>query len=404
MKRKRLKYWIAAALLLVVVLALALRNGGLLVEAGLISRGPLEVIVEGRGKAQVRDRFVVATPVTGHLQRVTLRAGDEVKLGGVLAWVSPVVPLPLDARARAEAETRLQAALSTAAEAHAAVDRAKIAHSYARKELTRAKELFSSGSSAPQALESAEFAEAARTREVKAAELAVRTATIGVGTARAMLRRFDAGTDRGRRIPLTSPTAGKVLRVLQEHEGPVQAGTPIIEVGDPTKLEVVVDLLTTEAVRVQPGMAVSLEQWGGAAAISGRVRLVEPAGFTKISALGVEEQRVNVIIDPPDETAGTTAPVSASWSALSDGYRVETRIVVWSQSDVLRVPSSSLFRAKDGWAVFAIERGRAVEKPVTLGERGQRQAQITGGLDEHARVILYPSDKVSDGTRVSTDK
>jgi HlyD family secretion protein len=245
--------------------------------------------------------------------------------------------------------------------------------------------------------ERAQLAVDVRAKELAAAEFEQHLAEHELELARTALRRLrdpmrESGA-AGEPWEIRSPVRGRVLRVLQESEAVVQAGAPILELADPDDIEIVVDLLTVDAVRVAPGAAVSIQRWGGAAPLAGRVRLIEPAGFTKLSALGVEEQRVNVLIDivSPRDT----------WRSLGDGFRVDAHVTVEERGDTLVVPSGALFRAGDGWAVYTVQDGRARQRAVQVGARGEQEAAIDGGLDEGAVVVVYPSDAVSDGVRVA---
>ncbi|MFA6034077.1 MAG: HlyD family efflux transporter periplasmic adaptor subunit, partial [Myxococcota bacterium] len=381
--RRWTKYALAAAVVAVaVVVFLIMRGGGVQLGTAAVSRGTLKVSVEGSGKVRVRDRYIVTAPVSGHLLRIAMKAGDPVTAGQTVAQIAAATPFPLDARSRAEAQARLSAAITAQSETMAGVERARLAHDFAERQLARSEKLSENKAVTPQALDSSRFEHESQEKAMEAASLAVSAAKSNVEAARAVLGRFDGsrGSKGSGTIPLRAPAAGRILRVYQEYEGPVQAGTPVIEIGDPSALEAVVDLLTADAVRVKPGMTAVLEQWGGTGAIAGRVRLVEPSAFTRLSALGVEEQRVNVIIDPAGD----------GWKPLSDGYRVEARISVLERPGVMKVPASSIFRSGEGWAAFAVENGRAVKKSVGIGERGQREAEVLSGLKEGEMVILYP--------------
>jgi HlyD family secretion protein len=385
----------AAAVAVLALIGLALAPSAVPIETGRVVRGPLQSFVEGSGRVRLRDRFVVAAPASGHLGRVALRAGDTTEAGAEIARISPATPFPLDARTRAEARARHAAALAALAEAESAVDLAKSARDHAGRELERLRKLSEGKAVAARDLDAAEFEAGTRDRAVTSALLAVQTASGNAKAARAALTRFDQPSGSGDTVPVRAPGAGSglaVLRVFIESEGPVQAGTPLLELGDPGRIEAVVDLLTTDAVRVKAGNSVTIEGWGGREALAGRVRLVEPSAFMKVSALGVEEQRVFVLIDPE----------GAGWGMLSDGYRIEARITVWEGGDALKAPQAALFRDETGWAAFAVRNGRAVRIRVEVGEKNPREAQIVSGLREGDTVIVYPDDKVRDGVRVKT--
>lgn len=385
--RNRRVLWGGAGVLALVLAALALRPAPVPVDTAEAVRGSLRVSVEEDGRTRVRNRHVVAAPLAGTLQRIVLRAGDSVRAGEEVARVAPLPAPLLDARSRAEAEGRLASARASLDRARAEEARAAAGLEAARGETARQQVLLREGSGYPFAVRQAESAEETRRRELEAAAGAVRIAGFEVETARAALGRVTGGG--GEPLPLPAPVSGTVLRVLQESEGAVQPGTPLLEVGDPADLEVVVDLLTVDAVRVPTGAPVSLERWGGPP-LEGRVARVEPSAFTRLSALGVEEQRVNVLV----EIAGKHPP------ALGDGFRVEARILLEETGEVTSVPSSAVFRSGDGWAVFRVEGGRARMAPVQVGVRTAEAVEIRAGVEPGDRVVVYPGDQVVDGVRV----
>lgn len=369
-----------------------LRPAPLPVETARVVRGPIREVVEGTGRTRVRDRYLVAAPVSGNLLRVTAVEGQRVAEGQPLAAIAPAAPGPLDARTRAELSARLEAVRAAEAEAGAGLARARLADEEAAAELRRVEALASGGSAAGREVELAAFARRARAQELTMAGHAVRRAAAEVAAARAMLAGAEAG-GQGRAVVLRSPAAGLVLRLHRESEGPVAAGTPVLEVGDPAALEVELDLLTTQAVRVQPGAEVALLGWGGDGALAGRVRRIDPSAFTKISALGVEEQRVHVVVDP--------SPGPGAWEALGDGYAVDAEVVVAERPDALKAPAGALFRRGDRWAVFVVEDGRARIREVELAERSAAEVAVLAGLAEGVAVVLHPTDKLTDGARVA---
>jgi HlyD family secretion protein len=384
---------LALALLAGAVAAvMALRPQPVPVDTARATLGPLSVVIDEDGMTRVKDRFTVSAPVTGSLSRLALEPGDSVKEGDALAEIAPALSPLLDERTRAEAEARVGAATSAQGQARALVARAAAAKGLAEQELVRTKQLFTGGTLPAQALEQAEFGLRMRAEELSSAEFGLKVATEEARVARVTLGKDAAGAKSDRHVDVLAPISGRILRVHQKSAGVVQASTPLVEVGDPSVLEVVVDLLTTDAVHVTPGTSVVIRGWGGDGPIAGRVRQVEPSAFTRPSALGVDEQRVNVVISFTD--------ARERWAALGDGYRVEARIVLWSDARVLRVPQGAVFRHGDGWAVFRLSAGTAHLVPVAVGHRGEVEAEITKGLAAGDVVAVHPSDRVKEGARV----
>jgi HlyD family secretion protein len=371
-----------AALGAMALVWLLLRPTAITVNVAAVTRGPMQVTVDEEGETRVRDRYVVAAPITARIARIELQEGDSIAARAV---VTRMFPTPLDERAREQAVARVAAAEDARRAADAAVAQARAAFVQARRDCERAQTLAAGNLVAPEERERAELVEASRARELEAAEFRAQAAEHDVETARAVLR---AGAGAG--MALRSPVGGRILRLPERSERIVAAGTPLAEVGDPARLEVVADLLSADAVKLEPGDPVLIEGWGGDSALHGRLRRVEPSGFTKISALGVEEQRVNVIVDFVDPPA-----------SLGDRYRVEVRIVLWEASDVLKVPAGALFRDGEGWSVFAVRSGRAVRRLVEVGHRNPSEAEVLSGLEEGEAVIRNPSDRIADGVRVT---
>lgn len=364
------------------------------VDVATVARAPLTVTVEEEGKTQVRERYLVTAPVAGYVRRIDLKAGDAVVVGQVLAAIEPARSVALDPRSRAQAQAQAsaaQAALAVAQQnARAATSAAELAH----QERSRVESLRQSGFLSAQALDAARSAET-RARAAQQASLnAVTVARFELDMARAAIAsaaRLQAGGP-AELLQVRAPVASRVLKLLHESEGPVTAGQPLLEVGDPESLEVEVEVLSTYAVRIAPGSRVIFDRWGGDQPVQGSVRVVEPSGFTKVSALGVEEQRVRVIVD-------FTSPREV-WQRLGDGYRVEASFILWEGKDVLQLPTSALFRQGAGWAVFALKGGRATLTPVETGQRAGLQTQLLSGLGAGAQVITHPDDRLSDGVRV----
>jgi HlyD family secretion protein len=382
---------ILAALGIIALIVMAMMPKPVPVETGTVTRGPLQVTVDEDGQTRVQNRYVITAPVAGHLERIELRAGDEVEVGALLARVTPTTSPLLDRRSRDQVEAQARAAGAAVSRAKAMAESVRLAREQAERDLKRTRSLADSGALSDHALEEAEVQTQSLEKQADAAELGVRVAQHELEMARAALRGADGSVDAKNQLVINAPIKGSVLRVHTESAGVIGPGTPLLEIGDLSSLEVVVDLLTSDAVNVEPGDKVHLERWGGNGQLVGRVRRVEPSAFTKISALGVEEQRVLVVIDPVE---------GKTWKGLGDGYRVEASIVVWNGNDVLKVPANATFRHQDGWALFAIEGGKAVTKPIEIGRRTGLEVEITSGIDETATVILHPSDEIEEGTLV----
>ena len=381
--------WGAVALALALAITLGLRPKPVGVEAATVRRGTLVVTVNEDGRTRVKDRYLISAPLAGTITRLKLRAGDSVQQGEVVARLVPAASPLLDPRSRAESQARVAAARAAVNQAASGVERARAAYRYAQRDADRQRGLLTEGATAPQMVEQAELAERMRRQELSSAEYAGRIAGSELRLARAALARL--GTGSAEQFRIHSPVGGRVLRVMQESESAVQPGAALLEIGDPQSLEVVVDVLTTDAVEIQPGAPVRIEHWGGDSALAAHVHRVEPSAFTKLSALGVEEQRVNVVIDldePP-----------ARWAAVGDGYRVEAGIVVWVGRDRVLVPGGAVFRQGEGWATYVVDGGRARIRPVSLGRRNGAEVEVAEGLRPGERVVVYPTDRVRDGVR-----
>jgi HlyD family secretion protein len=382
-------------LALAVALAWLFRPAAVPVDLVTVERGPLMVSVSDEGETRVRDMYVVSAPVPGRMRRVDLEAGDTVVAEKtVVARIEPSDPESLDVRSAAEARARVDAAAASRTHAAAQVRRAQAELEFAQSELTRIRVLARSNTVSANDLDSAE--RRAKTADAALgearAEQQVRESEYQVARARLMTPASRTRTADCDCVTVFSPVSGDVLRVVTESEGVVQSGTPILEVGDPDKLEVVVDLLSSDAVQVQAGQRAVIEAWGGSAPLEGVVRRVEPFGFTKVSALGIEEQRVNVIIDIKEPRQ--------QWQRLGHGYRVEPRIVLWEGRDVLKVPVSALFRQGQRWAVFVADGGRAMLREVDIGRENGLEAEVRSGLEAGERIVLHPGDRVAPGARI----
>lgn len=384
-KRARRLAWIAAGLLVLAAIIWSLWPEPLTVDVAPVAYAPLEVTIDAEGTTRVRDLFEVAAPVTGQLERMTLRAGDAVAAGMVLARITPT---PLDPQTLAEAEARLAAAAARREEANAHAAQTRDAMAQEDRTAARMRAIAAEGAMSAEALERVELGLAAARSAHDAAAAQATAADAEVAAARAALL---GAAGHAPVTAVSAPTDGRVLRVYEENMRVVQVGTPLLAIGDAVGLEVRIDVLSEEAVRIRAGAPVRLHDWGGTGELEARVRLVEPQAFSRVSTLGVEEQRVYVLADLAAPPAG-----------LGDGYRVQARIVVWAADSVLQVPVSALFRAREEWQVYVVQRGRAVARAASIGQRGAAAVQILEGLRPGEQVILFPSDRITAGVRVRT--
>lgn len=388
--------WSALTAVLVLGLAFSFRPQPVVVEIIEVDRDELVVTIDDEGETRVHDIYVLSTPVAGHMRRVDLHAGDSViAFETIVAEIEPIDPAFLDPRSEAQARADIRAAESAETLARAEVDQAQAELEFAAREHERAAELIIAGTISQRDLDAAErnFQTARAVLATTLAALDVRT--FEVERARAALvspAQSNARSGECACVSIRAPVNGRVLRIVQQSEAVVAAGAPLVEIGNPRDLEIVVDLLSSDAVRAESGQRVIIEQWGGETALEGRVRLVEPFGFTKISALGIEEQRVNVIID-------LTSPES-EWERLAHGYQVDVRIVLWEEDDVPVLPLLALFRDGNNWAVFLDSEGRAELRHVTIGRRNSLEAEVLDGVEAGEKVVLHPSDRVRAGVRV----
>jgi HlyD family secretion protein len=366
------------------------------VETATVAKGRFVATIDEDGKTRVRERYVVAAPLAGRLTRVALKAGDEVASDDIVATIMPPPAPLLDPRSRREAEERLGTAEAARERSKATVERAQAQAGQASTDLDRARTLAAQGASTIQAQERAELLQRVADRDLRAAEFQDHAASHEVDQAMALLARYQDGADAAiERWNITAPVSGLVLRVVEESETVVQSGAPLLEIGHPRDLEIVTDVLSVDAVEIRPGADVTIEHWGGPGTLVGRVRRIEPAAFTKVSTLGVEEQRVNVLIDvlsPPEQ-----------WAGLGDGYQLDTRITVFTQDDIEIVPAGALFRRGDTWSVYVVDDGRAQLRTIDLVRRSGRAAAVSKGLTQGERVIVYPSDQIGSGVRVSSE-
>ena len=398
-KRRRLVIWGIALVGVIALITLASRPRPIPVDVAAVVRGTLSVTLDEEGETRVRDRFEISAPVSGRVLRIELEPGDPVLAAeSVLATFLPASPVPLDPRQRAEAAAAVEAAEAAVGRAEALHEQAAQERAFAESTLNRLRRLQEEGVSSEEQLEMAQLELDTRQEALEAAEFAVRDARGNLAVARARLQRFrfrpgGGATGNPEAIQIFSPVDGVVLRRLRESEAVVPPGEPLLEVGDPRELEVVTDYLSNDAVRMRAGQSALIDRWGGDRPLRGRVLRVEPSGFTKISALGVEEQRVNVVMELEEPYAARPS--------LGDAYRVETRVVVWEQEEQVKVPVGALFRRGTDWAVFVVEDGTAGERTVEIGERNRQEAQVLGGLEVGDQVVVYPGDSVADGVPVA---
>jgi HlyD family secretion protein len=388
--------WSAVAVVAVGgVVAVALWPSTVVVDAAPVTRGPLQVTIDASGETRIHDRFIVSAPVMGRVARITLEPGDAVERGvTVIAEMTPEEPPLLDARTTQEAEAAVGAARGLLGRAQTEDAAARTALRQASAELERAQTLWTAGALTRQAYELRGAEQAAADERVRAAGFGVASAEAELARAQARLRR-PAGGAKKAPVRITAPVTGVVLRRMRDSEGVVAPGEALVEIGDPRHLEVKADVLSTDAVGIRPGMPVSIEQWGGATPLRGRVERVDPSGFTKVSPLGVEEQRVGVTIDFENDRD--------AWTLMGDRFRVEVRIAVWEGRDVLQVPTSALFRTGDQWSVYVVDNGRARRRLIDVGRQTPTATEVTAGLDANTLVVVHPPDTVTDGGRIAVE-
>lgn len=392
MPKLRMALYGAAALAALAALGWALAPRPVEVEAATVERGRFEYAIEEDGRTRLRDRYVISAPVAAHLSRVTLREGDRVQAGDTVAVLTPVMSSLFDERSLREATARAKAAQAAVSAAQARVERARVSQDEARLEFQRAERLARDGFIAASRLDSARLALDGSRRELEAAESSRDMALHEREQAQAAVLPASNGVGTGRPLAIRSPVSGVVLRVPLPSENTVTAGAALLDIGDPSQMEVVAELLTTDAVQATPGTRASIERWGGAP-VQGQVRRVEPAAFTKISALGIEEQRVKVLID-------LTAP-PAQWLALGDGFRVTVRVITISVDVAVTVPVGALFPLGNGdMAVYVVDGSKARQRAVQIAARNGSVGWVRDGLKPGERVIVYPPPGVADGRRV----
>lgn len=366
------------------------------VDLASVTRGPMRVEVSDEGRTRVREIYQLSAPVSGRLLRIEVHPGDKV-VGNTtrVAELLPISPSFLDVRNRTQAEAAVKSAEAARRLAASEVDRAKAELAYAASDLKRASTLARSDAIPKANLDRAQLTYNTALTQLRTSQAALNAKGFDLDAAKALL--IDPVPSMGQRskngVPIVAPVSGQVLRVLHENEAVLAAGAPILEIGDLRNLEIVAEMISEDAVKVHPGDRATITDWGGSGPLDARVRLVEPSGFTKVSALGVEEQRVNVLLDLTD-------PPSL-WKSIADGYRVVVHIAIWGNAKVLRVPISAMFRYGNGWAVFAARNGRAVRTVITVGHSNGEVAAVTSGLHDGDRVIVHPSDRIADGVAIA---
>jgi HlyD family secretion protein len=387
--------------IITIIVCLSLVSGAVLVmrpqpldvEVAIVVSAALDQKITDTGRARIRERYTVSAPVAGTLARIDLHEGDIVQAGAILARLLPLPSPLLDPASRKATQQHLASTEDASEQALATVTRAQFASEQAKAELLRVEALAKQGAVSSVQLDQAQVDSHMREAELTSARFAASVANHEIGQARAALARFTPGAGRSEQFEITSPVRGKVLHVLHKSEGVVTAGTALLELGDPRALELVADVLSQDAVVIKPGMPARIIHWGGERLLSAKVRCVEPAAFTKTSALGVDEQRVNVLLDldGPQE----------QWRALGDGFAVEIEITVWSKPDVVQIPTSAIFRQANTWSIFVVEQGVAKTHRVEPGHRGPLQTEILSGVHPGEFVILHPGAAVRNGVRVA---
>ena len=387
--------WLVVLAVIVAGIVLAFRPQPVLVDTAIVDRGPLRVTVDEDGRTRIRERYIVSAPLNGRLQRVRLDPGDSVQQNEtVVATIEPLDPSLLDERTLAETRARVSAAEAEIKRAESLVERAKVTLDQAEAELGRVHRLAEQGGASTEEVETAQLGFRTAERDHQAARFSREIAQFERDLARAALTRSSGKPDdaSAEYLVIKAPISGKVLRVFEENSRVITPGTQLLEIGDPSDLELEIDVLSSDGVQIRPGQDVVIDHWGGDQPLHGTVRLIEPSAFTKISALGVEEQRVNVIVDltaPPEERPG-----------LGDAFRVEAHIVTWHDDDTLKIPTSSLFRSGDDWCVFAVRDGVSQQVTVKPGRRNSLEVEINDGLNEGDEIVLYPGDRIQHGTQV----
>ena len=390
---RKLLSWVVAALALALLTWAALREPVQMVSVATVARGALEQSFLEEGKTRLKQRYVVTAPLAGQVRRITLQPGDTVHTGQVLAQIEPVSASLLDARARSQAQAEVAGSEAALQAARQRISAAESASAVAQKELQRLGTLAASGMVTASVLDQSRAQADSAAAALSSARADVQMAQQRLTGARALLGDEGRG-GHGKLVSVTAPADGVVVKRTVESATAVPVGQVLLEIGNPQALEIEVEVLSSDAVRLKPGTRARVLRWGGEGLLEASVTRVEPGGYTKISALGVEEQRTRIILDfatPPEK-----------WSALGDAYRVEVEFILRQEQDVLQVASNALFRHADGWAVYRVEDETARRTPVQLGLRSALASQVLGGLQAGQKVIIQPDDRIREGTRVRT--
>ena len=383
--------WVAALAALAAVAWVALREPQQMASVAEVRRARLELNFLDEGKTRLKQRYLITAPVAGQVRRIELSPGDAVKAGQTVAVIDPATGALLDPRSRAQAQADLASATSALRSAHQRITAAATAVDVAQREHNRQQALRKDGMTTATLLDSTRAQASQAQAELTSARADEQIARQRQQAAQGSLT-LEGAAGRGKALTLTSPVDGVLLKRLVESAAPVTPAQPLLEIGNPAALEIEVETLSTDAVRLKPGMKARVLRWGGEGVLDATVTRVEPGGFTKVSALGVDEQRTRVILD-------LTSPYN-QWAALGDAYRVEVEFILRQDKDVLQVPVNALFRAGDGWAVYRLEGGLATRTPVQVGGRTATAAEVLGGLSAGQQVIVQPDDRITEGTRI----
>lgn len=394
MTKKRWLIISAAGVIVLIMVIYGFMPSPAVVDTSKAMRGKMQVVVTEEGKTRVKDKFIISAPVTGFMRRISLEVGDAVKKGQIVAELEPVRSTALDPRSYAAAEAAVSSASSSLKFAEENARAAKADEEYAKANLERIKKLYDESFASKAHLEQAQNEAKRREAYRLAADASVKASAAELERAKTAVRYTGAGG--GKIVHIASPISGRVLKIHRKSESALNVGEPLLDIGNPQVLEVRIETLSSDAVKIKQGMTVLFDRWGGDRAIHGKVRIVEPAGFTKVSSLGVEEQRVLVIADIENN--------DPSALSLGDEYRVEARFIIWEKDNVLQIPSGALFRDGGEWAVFSVQNGRARLKKVSIGQRNGLTSEITSGLSEGDTVIVHPNDAVKDGKAVKIRK